>query len=369
MPSSAVPVNAPSRRFAPLRETLLGAVDAVLADGRFVLGPVVEAFERAFAEACGVAHAVGVGNGTDALELALRAVGVGPGDRVLLAANAAMYGTTAVLACGAEPVYADILPGEATLAPDAVAAALAAGPGVRALLVTHLYGRLARIDALVALARTHGVAVVEDCAQALGARTGDGRRAGAFGDAAAFSFYPTKNLGAIGDGGAVVCNDDTLAVRARALRQYGWSDKYVNAVAGGRNSRLDALQAAMLATMLPHVEGWNARRRGIAARYAAGIRHPRIALPPFGGDTDTVHLYVVRCDRRDALRRHLAEAGVATDVHYPYPDHRQPCLQGRFAAVSLPETERDAACVLTLPCFAEMTDDEIECVILACNRF
>lgn len=369
MPSSLVPVNAPSRRFAPLRETLLGAVDAVLADGRFVLGPAVEAFERAFAEACGVAHAVGVGNGTDALELALRSVGVGAGDRVLLAANAAMYGTTAVLACGAEPVYADILPGEATLDPEAVAAALAATPGIRALLVTHLYGRLARIDALLPLARAHAVAVVEDCAQALGAQAGDGRRAGAFGDAAAFSFYPTKNLGAVGDGGAVVCNDDALAMRARALRQYGWSDKYVNAVAGGRNSRLDALQAAMLSTMLPQVDDWNARRRVIAARYADGIRHPDIVLPPLGGDDDTVHLYVVRCDRREALRRHLADAGIASDIHYPNPDHRQPCHHGRYEAINLPETERDANRVLTLPCFAEMTEDEILRVIQACNRF
>lgn len=368
-PPRTVPLNALSRHIAPLRTELEAAAARAIASGHYVLGPQVAGFETAFADYCGVAHCVGVGNGTDALELALKAVGVAPGDGVVLAANAAMYGTTAVLACGARPVFADILAEEATLDPDAVERAIAATPGVRALLITHLYGRLARVDALRRVADAHGVALVEDCAQAHGARGADGRRAGAYGDAAAFSFYPTKNLGALGDGGAVVCHDDAVASRLRSLRQYGWSSKYDNRLSGGRNSRLDELQAAMLSVLLPHLDAWNAARRNVAEAYAAGIRHPRIALPPMAGEAYVAHLYVVRSTDREALRVHLAEAGVQTDIHYPIPDHRQACLAGHAATQPLAQTERDAAEVLTLPCFPEMTDDEVATVVAACNRF
>ena len=371
---AAVPLNALKRHVAPMRDDLLAVAAATIDEGRYILGPGVAAFERAFADYCGVAHCLGTGNGTDALELALKAVGVAAGDAVAVTANAAMYATTAVLACGATPVFVDVCDDDATLDADALdrvfdGEARIEKARIKAVVATHLYGRLARMDTLLGLCRPRGIAVVEDCAQAHGARGRDGKRAGAYGDAAAFSFYPTKNLGALGDGGAVVTDDDAVAERVRALRQYGWERKYVNALPGGRNSRLDELQARMLSLMLPRLEGWNARRRAIAARYTRGIDHPDIRVAPEGGDDYVAHLYVVHSERRDALRAHLAGAGVETDVHFPVPDHRQPCHGGRYDAVSLPVTERHTRTALTLPCFPELTDDEATLVIDACNRF
>lgn len=367
MTAETIPLNALARHFGSFRGPIAGALLGVVDSGHFVLGGAVRGFESAFAAYCGVDHCVGVANGTDALELALKATGTTAGARVVLAANAGMYATTAVLACGAEPVFADVLD-DGTPDPAAFAAAAAASAPA-AMVATHLYGRLARIDALAATCTAAGIALVEDCAQAHGARAADGRRAGAFGDAAAFSFYPTKNLGAIGDGGAVATRDAAVADRLRALRQYGWSRKYECAATGGRNSRLDELQAAVLSVALPALDGWNARRRAIADRYAAGIRHPAITLPAAAGEAWVAHLYVVACERRDALRAHLAAAGVASDVHYPVPDHRQPAFAGRFDHVSLPVTERLARTILTLPCFPELDDDEVDAVIDACNRF
>lgn len=367
MREADIPVNSLVRQLEPLRDALLAAITGVVDGGHFVLGAGVDAFETAFASYCGVGHCVGVANGSDALELALRAVGVAPGDSVALPANAAMYATGAALACGAEPLFVDVTEAS-TLDPAALARACAAD-APRAVVVTHLYGRLADIGPIARLCADHHVALVEDCAQAHGARAGDGRRAGAFGDAAAFSFYPTKNLGAIGDAGAVVCNDPGLAARLRALRQYGWERKYVNAVAGGRNSRLDELQARVLALKLPLLDDWNRRRREVANRYSHGIRNDRIAVPAPAGEEYVAHLYVVHSDDRDALRAHLAHAGIASDVHYPVPDHRQPCFHGRYRDLSLPVTERQCATALTLPCFPELTDDEVAHVIDACNRF
>ena len=369
MPTSAVPLNATSRRFGPLAGAIAEAATRVASDGRCILGPGVAAFEAAFAQYCGAAHAVGVGNGTDALEIALKATGIAAGDRVAIAANAAMYAATAVLACGAEPVFIDVLADEATLDPALLEATLARDAGIRGVVATHLYGRLARVDAIAGTCRRHGAMLVEDCAQAHGARTADGRRAGSLGDAAAFSFYPTKNLGALGDGGAVVTGDPDIAARARSLRQYGWRDKYRNLLPGGRNSRLDELQARILLLQLPQLDGWNARRREIAARYAAGIHHPDIHVPARSGESDVVHLFIVHSARRDALREHLVADGIGCDVHYPVPDHRQPILAEAHAGTVLPVTEAQAASVLTLPCFPELTDAEASAVINACNRF
>lgn len=363
-----IPINSLQRHIQPLQDKLAAAAAEVIRSGHFVLGPSVEEFERAFASFCGVSHCIGVANGTDALELSLKAVGVEPGDEVVLTANAAMYGTSAVLACGAKPVFVDIEAPRGTMDPAALAELLGKR-APRAVIVTHLYGQLADMDAILPACRAHDIAVVEDCAQAHGARLDDGRRAGAFGDAASFSFYPTKNLGALGDGGAVVCSDPGTADRARKLRQYGWTQKYTNGLAGGRNSRLDEIQARMLMLMLPLLDGWNSRRRDIASRYSTRIHAPGISLPPVAGHDYVAHLFVIRTARRDDLRRHLADSGVQTDVHYPLPDHQQPCHQGRFDSVSLPVTELDADRVLTLPCFPEMTDDEVVRVIDACNRF
>lgn len=236
--STPIPVNSLGRHIAPLVERLNRIARKVIASGYFVLGPHLQDFERAFADYCGVGHCIGVANGTDALELSLKALGVGPGDRVAVVANAAMYGTTATLACGATPVFVDIDPATHTMSPQSLESVVATH-ALKAVIITHLYGRLADLGALLPLCEKHGIKVVEDCAQAHGAANANGTRAGAFGDIACFSFYPTKNLGALGDGGAIVTRDEALAGKARQLRQYGWSAKYTNELAGGRNSRLD----------------------------------------------------------------------------------------------------------------------------------
>lgn len=366
--TTQIPVNSLSRHIAPLQDQLGAIATDIIASGYYVLGPNVKAFEQEFAAYCGAAHCISVANGTDALELSLRALGVTEGDTVGVVANAAMYGTSAVLACGGTPLFIDTEGDTAVMSLPDLAQTLDADVTPKAVIVTHLYGQLAAIEAIVALCHSRGIKVLEDCAQAHGAIR-NGLRAGSFGDIASFSFYPTKNLGALGDGGAIVTNEAALAQTATQLRQYGWSAKYTNSLRGGRNSRLDEIQAAMLRAMLPHLDGWNARRREIANRYAAGIRNSRIQVAAPVGEDNVAHLYVVRTDDRDALRCHLQAAGVHTEVHYPLCDHRQPCHNGAFDAVQLPATEADAARVLTLPCFPELTDEEADLVIAACNRF
>ncbi len=339
----------------------------VVESGRYVMGPSVRAFEEAFAAYVGVGHAIGVANGTDALELALRGLGIGRGQRVLTVANAGFYGSAAILAVGAEPVYADVDPVTLNLAPQALAKLMQAQP-IHAAIVTHLYGRMADMGAILPLCRAAGVPLIEDCAQAHGARL-DGRVAGAFGDVACFSFYPTKNLGALGDGGALVTDDAALADRLCALRQYGWGAKYEVVRAGGRNSRLDELQAAVLLAKLPLLDGANARRRAIAARYTKAFHGTSLQAPVIAADEHVAHLYVVRSPRREALREHLAARGVATDVHYPVPDHRQPVHGGAHGSVHLPVSEAACQQVLTLPCFPGMTDAQVDHVIDAVMRF
>src|SRR5258705_7493176 len=282
---------------ASLAAELSAAVMRVLDSGWYILGKEVKAFEAAFADFCGVPHAIGVANGTDALELALAGVGAGRDDRVALVANAGGYGTTAVNALGAIGVYVDVDADTQLIDPASLDRVLSAG-GVRAAIVTHLYGRLAEMPALLEIAARHGVRVVEDCAQAHGAASADGRRAGSFGDVAAFSFYPTKNLGALGDAGAVVTADAAVAERVGRLRQYGWDRKYRQAIAPARNSRPDESQAAVLSVKLPHVDAWNARRVELARRYAATITHPKVALPAIAAPGHVGHLYVVRTTDR-----------------------------------------------------------------------
>lgn len=369
MQPQTIPVNSLVRHIAPLQSALAKAASDVIGSGYFVLGPSVAEFEQAFAAYCGATHCVSVANGTDALELSLRALDISEGDRVVVVANAAMYGTSAVIACGAEPVFVDTLVDDATIDPAALENILASTSGIKAVIVTHLYGRLARMDAIVAMCAARGVSIVEDCAQAHGAADAQGRRAGSFGAIASFSFYPTKNLGALGDGGAVVTSDAALADKVRKLRQYGWTQKYTNSLKGGRNSRLDEMQARLLLVMLPKLDEWNARRRDIANRYSREIANPKLHVPAVAGDEYVAHLYVVRCDDREALRNHLAACHVQSDVHYPNPDHRQPCHDNRFANITLHNTEADARTVLTLPCFPELSDDEVSRVIEACNRF
>jgi dTDP-4-amino-4,6-dideoxygalactose transaminase len=356
-------VNDLSRHVARHRSEIDAAIARVMGSGWFILGPEVAEFEKRFAAYLGGAHCIGVGNGTDALRIALLAVGVSAGDRIATAANAGMYATTAILALGAAPFFLDV---EASHVVGLAEVERAVKSGVKAIVVTHLYGLgIADIAEMAAFCRNRGVALIEDCAQAHGAIVG-GRRVGTFGDAACFSFYPTKNLGGIGDGGAIVTNDEGLANRARRLRQYGWSAKYTVEMQAGANSRLDELQAAVLSALLPHLDADNARRRAIAARYSAALK-AGIERPPEAGSAYVAHLYVIRTRARDSLRRHLQDNGIGSDIHYPIPDHRQHILTSACADVRLPVTETLANEVLTLPCFPEMTDDEVARVIDAVN--
>ncbi len=337
------------------------AVERVINSQWFILGAEVEAFEREFAAYCGVSTCVSVANGTDALELALRACGVGAGDRVALVANAGYYGSIATKLVGAVPLYVDI--DEATMTMEAAQLARALESRPKAVIVTHLYGRLANIEELCALAERAGVPLIEDCAQAHGAMR-SGRKAGSFGTLGCFSFYPTKNLGALGDGGAVVTNDEVLAARLRQLRQYGWKSKYHVDLPGGRNSRLDEMQAAILRARLVWLDEWNASRREIARRYSAAFSALPLAVPAPVDEAYVAHLYVVRSGEREALRAHLAARGVATDIHYPVADHRQTvAMSGVSVGGGLPVTEQACRGVLSLPCFPGLSAAEVDEVI------
>lgn len=341
-------------------------IDRVLNRHWYVLGEEVKGFEREFANYVGVAECVTLANGTDALELALRAAGVVAGDRVVSVANAGFYGSTAIHAIGAVPLYADVETDSLTLSITAASQALQHKP--RAIIVTHLYGQMARIEELVQLARSEGIVVIEDCAQAHGASFG-GKKAGSFGDIGCFSFYPTKNLGALGDGGAIVCNDPSFASKVRNLRQYGWATKYHVEHPGGRNSRLDEVQAAILRDKLPLLDDWNAQRRRIAARYNTAFADLPVLVPPSVGADYVAHLYVIRVEARGDFRQHMAAQGVATDVHYPLPDHRQGGYRDPQIAGDLHVTESASHSVVTLPCFPGLTDSEVNKVIEAVRSF
>ncbi len=341
------------------------AIDRVVARGWFVLGEECAAFEREFAAYCGTARCVAVGNGTDALELALRALGLGPGRRIATVANAGFYATTAIRQVGAEPVFVDVL--EADRLMDLSALARIAGD-IDAVVLTHLFGTMHDAVEARRIADRAGIPLIEDCAQAHGARR-DGRAAGSVGHVACFSFYPTKNLGALGDGGAVTTGDSDLASRLSSLRQYGWSSKYRVELPEGRNSRLDEIQAAVLRAKLPHLDGWNERRREIARRYGEGIRNDRVSCPTPGGAESVAHLYVVETPDPGSLRTHLAAADISSDVHYPIPDHLQPALAGLREWPPLPVTERLATRILTLPCYPELTDAELDRVVERVNAW
>ncbi len=351
-----IPINDLKRHHEPLASELAAAVNRVVSRGWYILGPEVEAFETEFARYCGVPHSIGVANGTDALELALRAVAIGPGSEVATVANAGMYSTTAILRAGAMPVYVDVDERSMTMSPAALRSVMSADTA--AVIATHLYGQMAEVEALRDIAERENIPVIEDCAQAHGAERA-GRKSGSRGTLGCFSFYPTKNLGALGDGGAIVTADASLAAKVRALRQYGWTAKYRSTVAGGRNSRLDEMQAAVLRAKLPHLDGWNERRREIARMYGEALAGSGLTLP--SGDRDYVaHLYVIRSAQRERIRNALAAAGIGTDVHYPVPDHWQDSVRGvAFRGTDLPVTEACAGEVLTLPCFPEMTDGEV----------
>lgn len=360
-------INDLSRHTLPLQTEIENAATRVIRSGYFVLGPEVKNFEREFADYCQAKHCVTVANGTDALELALRALGIGQNDQVITVANAGMYSTTAIRAVGAYPVFAEITRDTALM--DIVdVQRLIAQHMPRAIIVTHLYGLAANVAAIVELGRKYNIAIIEDCAQAHGALA-NGIPVGTLGDIGCFSFYPTKNLGALGDGGAVVTNRDDLRAQAQQLRQYGWGTKYHITLDGGRNSRLDEMQAAILRTKLPHLNTWNSRRRAIAKRYTAGINHPAVTTPSAHGEEYVAHLYVIQTTQRESLMQHLAAEQIPCDIHYPLPDYKQQPLLASHAGIHKPITEQHCAHSLSLPCFPELSDEEVDSVIACINRW
>ena len=354
----------PAAQFRSHRADIEAAINRVLNGDVYIQGPAHDAFEKNFAAYLGTGHAVGVGNGTDALVLALLATGVGNGNRVVVPSHTAPATISAVRRVGAIPVFVDVDPRTYTIP---LAAAEAAMPGAKAIILVHLYGYPADGVAFRELAEAQGAVLIEDCAQAAGADL-NGRRLGTIGHIGCFSFFPTKNLGAIGDGGAVVTNDDGLAARLRQLRTYGWNDERLCQI-DGMNSRLDEIQAAILNVKLPFLDRDNQRRRQIALRYCAGLRDLPLQLPvenPAGHHV--YHLFVIALDERDALRSHLRIAGVAAGIHYTPPNHHHLAFS-RFAASPLTETELLAGRILSLPIYPELTDGDVDLVIAAIAAF
>ncbi len=348
---------------AALRGDLERALARVLDSGWFILGPEGEAFERELAAAVGAREAVGVANGTEAIQLALEALALGPGDEVITSPLTAAFTALGVMRSGARPVFADVDPVTLNVSPESVAGAIT--PHTRALLPVHLYGHPVDLDPMLDLARRRGIPLVEDACQAIGARYKE-RPVGALSDIGAFSFYPTKNLGALGDGGAVVVNDPEIARRLRRLRNGGQTDRYHHETAG-INSRLDEMQAALLRTKLGHLERWTDRRRAIAARYGEELAGSGVTLPVEQAYARAVyHLYVIRHPRRDTLAASLRERGIGTLIHYPIPLHVQPAfaeLGGRKG--EFPVAEKAAGEILSIPLYPEMTDAQVEAVIRA----
>jgi len=358
----SVPFLDLTRGYRRIRDEMLAAVERTLERGRYILDEEVAAFEREFADYCGARYAVGVGSGTEALHLALRACGVRPGDGVITAPNTAAPTVCAIVAAQARPVFVDVDPDTLTLDPARLRACLqaaAAAVPISAVVPVHLYGGAADMDGVTAVAREFGVRVIEDAAQGHGVEY-RGRKVGTLGQAGCFSFYPTKNLGACGDAGMVVTDDADVAAQLKMLRNYGEEAKYRNR-RDGVNSRLDEIQAAILRVKLRHLDAWTAERRRWAARYADLLADARLRLPREAPAVrHGYHLYVVRSPRRDALRCLLQQQGIATAVHYPTPVHLQPAYATLgYGAGSFPVAERACTEVLSLPLYPELTEEEI----------
>lgn len=370
-----IPQTNPKATYLEQKAAIDAAIQRVLDSGWYVGGEEVAAFEAEFATWSGSRHAVAVASGTDALIVALRGLGVGPGDSVITVSHTAVATVAAIELTGATPVLVDV-DRHWTLDPERLAALLAAWPAdlpkAKAVIPVHLYGQPAAMSELQAIADRHGLAVLEDNSQAHGARLG-GRMVGRWGKVAAYSLYPTKNLGAIGDGGIITTDDAALAETMKALREYGWRQRYISDIAG-MNSRLDPLQAAILRAKLPRLDGDTARRQAIAARYTEGLAGLNgLVLPAIRAGAECAwHQYVVDAgDRRDALQAALREAGIGTLVHYPVPVHLQPAYKGKIALGpgGLPRTEAAAGRILSLPMFPQLSDADVAAVIAALRKF
>lgn len=361
-----IPWASPKAQYRIHKDAIQAAIARVLDSGVYVLGDEVESFEGAFAAYCGVGHAVGVGNGTDALILALKALGIGQGDEVITVSHTALATVAAIIAAGATPVLVDVEPVLYTIDPAGIEEAIS--PRTKAIVAVHLYGQPADMEVIGGIARRHGLSLVEDCAQAAGARYRD-RRVGSLADIGCFSFYPTKNLGAIGDGGMVTSADSALAARVRRLRQYGWNELRKTEEVG-LNSRLDALQAAILHAKLPSLDADNTRRAAIAERYRYALSGLPLTTPSSRPTTSHVfNLYVCTCDDRDALMAHLARHAIGSAVHYPVPAHRHGGYAERVrVSKALLVTDQLAARILSLPIYPELTDADVDRVITAIHE-
>jgi dTDP-4-amino-4,6-dideoxygalactose transaminase len=354
-------------QYLSIQPEIDSAIARVLASGQFILGPEVRAFEHEFADYCGVGHAIGVDSGTSAIQLALLACGIGPGDEVITVSHTAVATVTAIELTGARPILVDIDPSHYTFDPSRLAAALTIH--TRAILPVHLYGCPVDMDPILAFAREHQLFVIEDCAQAHGASYRQ-KKVGSFGQVSAFSFYPTKNLGAYGDGGMVVTNDPELAEKLTMLRQYGWKKRYVSETKG-INSRLDEIQAAILQVKLKYLDKWNKRRQSIAGIYNKILSDCDLRLPYTPEHTEHVyHQYVIRSTRRDHLQKFLAERSIHTAIHYPLPIHLQPVFKNLgYGWGDFPNTEILSKEILSLPVYPEMTDSSVETVCDAIKEF
>ncbi|HEU4765953.1 MAG TPA: DegT/DnrJ/EryC1/StrS family aminotransferase [Pyrinomonadaceae bacterium] len=344
-------------QYQTIKSEVDAAIENIIAKSAFVGGEEVRNFEKEFAAYCEAKACVGVGNGTDALYLTLRALGIGAGDEVITVAHTFIATSEAISMTGATPIFIDVTDDTMLMDPALIEAAIT--PRTKALIPVHLYGQSCDMDAIMEIARKHGLKVVEDAAQAHGGRW-RGQRVGSIGDAATFSFYPGKNLGAFGDGGAVVSQDAGLIERIRMVANHGRLEKYTHKMEGV-NSRLDGLQAAILRVKLRYLDEWNARRRQIADAYMDQLTDRGIALPTVHENAEPVwHLFVIRLAERERLASLLKEEGIATGIHYPVPLHQQPAYEDRAASYSLPATERAAQEVLSLPMYPELTQEQIE---------
>jgi dTDP-4-amino-4,6-dideoxygalactose transaminase len=363
-----IPIADPGSDLAPIREKILAAVAQVIDQGEYILGPIVSNFERELAARLGVAAAVGAASGTDALALGLQALGVRVGDEVITVSHTAGATVAAIRMIGATPVLIDIEPETYCLDPAKLEQALS--PRTRAIIAVHLYGHPADMGKIVKFARRHGIAVVEDCAQAQEA-TFQGRPVGSIGEVGCFSFFPTKILGAIGDAGAVATSDTAIAERLRLLRTYGWTKPQFATMSGGRSSRLDELQAAILSLRLRYLSNQVERRRAIALEYDKALAGLPLRLPiEAAGYRHVYHLYVIRTDQRDRLRTHLDKDGISTGVHYPYPVHAQPGLaEGARIPAPLTVTETIAREIVTLPLFPSLSKDQRARVIASVRSY
>ncbi len=368
-----IPQSNPLAGYQERQAELDAALLQVMQSGWYILGREVEEFEREFAEFTDRRQGVGTASGTDAIELALRACGVGAGDLVFTVSHTAVATVVGIERSGAEVAVVDIDPETYTMSPtcleETIEAAAQQGHRAAAIVPVHLYGHPADMPELLKIARKHQLVVVEDCAQAHGARL-DGKLVGTWGDAAVFSFYPTKNLGAFGDGGLVATDDDAIAERARELRQYGWRERFISAETG-MNTRLDEIQAALLRVRLRHLDNDNQRRRQIAGRYAAGLAESEVQLPSVRPGAEHVyHQFVVQTERREELREFLKSRGVGTALHYPCPVHQQPAYADRlFGCERLPVTEAIRPRILSLPMFPQLSDTEVATVVEAIQQW